>query len=83
MGLVKRAAIGKSDIAQGLEQNLLVKFLDSDKFDIGNGRAFFYHHDQHIPADINAHVLEQAKRKQGPNGSAALVVVINVTDLDR
>ena len=82
-GLVKGAAFGQADVAQGLGQCVLVELLGADEIDGGNGRAFFNDHHQHVAVDFQAHVLEQAQREQRADRRRALLVVVGVAHAQR
>ena len=58
--LVERPPFSQSDFAQHFLQRLLVEFLGARKVDIGDGRAFFDDHHDHVAVHLKADVLEQA-----------------------
>ena len=83
LGLVKRTAIGQTDIAQSLLENFLVKLFSSHKINVGNGRPLLNQNHQHIAAHFNPNVLEQAQAKQCPNRGGTFFVIVDIADPNR
>ena len=78
-GLVVRAPFGQTHFPQGFEQDVLVKFLESNELDSSHRRPLFHHHHQHIAFGFQANVLEQTQGEQRADRSSAFFVRILVT----
>ncbi len=78
--LVVGTAFGQADLAQRLLQRVLVEFLGADEVDVGHRGTLLDDHHQHVAADLEAHVLEQAQAEQRADGGRALLVVVLVAD---
>ncbi len=81
--LVERLAFTDAEVLEGLDQRVLLEFLQAHELDASDHRAFLddQHHDASV--DLDAHVLEEPGREQRAQCRRSLLVGVGVTDAKR
>jgi len=88
LSFFKHAAVegtrdGKPRFLEPFGQLILVKFLKTNKINLGNSRSFFNCDNDDACINLNTHVFEKTRRKKRLNGLCRLVIGHGFTNFDR
>ena len=81
--LVERQAFADAEVLQRLDEGVLLELLHADEVDVGDDRALVDDDDGDAVVDVDANVLEEARREQRAQGGSALLVGVGVADPER
>ena len=80
---VERLPLANTAVAQGLDQYILVKFLQARELNARDHRTLFDDDNDHAFVNVDTHILEQTRGKQSPQARSALLVAVGVADTKR